>query len=52
MGAPVDTGIENFEEVILGLSKADRLKLIIWITESIINDIATVNTPDTPPVAE
>lgn len=38
MGAPVDTGIENFEEVILGLSKADRVKLVGWIAESLVEE--------------
>jgi len=31
MGAPVDTGLENFEEAILKLSVTDRIKLIYWI---------------------
>jgi len=38
MGAPVNTGIENFEEVILGLSKADRVKLLGWIAESLVEE--------------
>lgn len=38
MGAPVETGIENFEEVILGLSKADRVKLLGWIAESLVEE--------------
>lgn len=38
MGAPVDTGIENFEEVILGLSASDRAKLIGWISESLVEE--------------
>jgi hypothetical protein len=43
MGAPVDTGIENFEEVILGLSKADRVKLLGWIAESLVEEAETSN---------
>ncbi|MFK8164599.1 MAG: hypothetical protein AB8H12_19290 [Lewinella sp.] len=38
MGAPVETGIENFEEVILGLSKADRVKLLGWIAETLVEE--------------
>lgn len=54
MGAPVETGIENFEEVILGLSKADRAKLVGWIAESLVeeeepkNDVVEVPVESTP----
>ena len=39
MGAPVETGIENFEEVILSLSASDPAKLIGWISESLVEEI-------------
>lgn len=38
MGAPVDTGLENFEEAILKLSVADRVKLIHWISETVVDE--------------
>ena len=38
MGAPVETGLENFEEAILKLSVADRVKLIHWISESVVEE--------------
>jgi|GEM_PF-4626355 hypothetical protein len=38
MGAPVETGIENFEEVILGLSREDRAKLADWISETLVEE--------------
>ena len=38
MGAPVDTGLENFEEAILKLSVADRVKLIHWISETVVEE--------------
>lgn len=43
MGAPVETGIENFEEVILALSPSDRAKLIGWISETLVEDTALPN---------
>jgi hypothetical protein len=39
MGAPVDTGIENFEEAILKLSISDRAKLIGWISETMVEEV-------------
>ncbi|SEP78015.1 hypothetical protein [Neolewinella agarilytica] len=46
MGAPVDTGLENFEEAILKLSVADRIKLIHWISETMVTGEAeTVTSP-------
>jgi len=41
MGAPVETGIENFEEVILALSPSDRAKLIGWISETLVEEVET-----------
>ena len=38
-GAPVETGLENFEEAILKLSVADRVKLIHWISESVVENV-------------
>lgn len=38
MGAPVDTGIENFEEAILKLSISDRARLIGWISETMVEE--------------
>lgn len=38
VGAPVDTGLENFEEVILKLSTSDRAKLIGWISEAMVEE--------------
>lgn len=38
MGAPVDTGLENFEEAILKLSISDRAKLIGWISETMVEE--------------
>ena len=39
MGAPVITGLENFEEVILKLPIADRTKLAHWILESVVEEV-------------
>ena len=36
MGIPIETGIENLEEVLLKLSVTDRVKLIQWISESVV----------------
>lgn len=38
MGAPVDTGLENFEEAILKLPIAERTKLAHWILESVVEE--------------
>lgn len=38
MGAPVNTGIENFEEAILRLSISDRARLIGWISETMVEE--------------
>jgi len=38
MGAPVDTGLENFEEVILKLPVTDRTKLAHWILASVVSE--------------
>jgi hypothetical protein len=42
MGAPVETGIENFEEAILKLSFTDRAKLISWISDSLVEEVENV----------
>ena len=36
MGIPIENGIENLEEVLLKLSVTDRVKLIQWISESVV----------------
>lgn len=56
MGAPVDTGLENFEEAILKLSIVDRAKLIGWISETMVveegQNIGEVKPSDTEPTAK
>lgn len=49
MGAPVNTGIENFEEVILKLPIAERTKLAHWILESVVEE---EESPDSRTEAE
>ena len=51
MGAPVITGLENFEEVILKLPIADRTKLAHWILESVVEEVEP-SADETPPAED
>lgn len=52
MGAPVDTGLENFEEAILKLSIADRARLIGWISETMVEEEVSVTAAASPSLVE
>lgn len=46
MGVPVNTGLDNFEEVILKLSTVERTKLAHWLLESVVEEVEPASKPD------